>query len=93
MVIESYDRAKYPDLPFPVVAIYPKEGTFWSDHPVGIVNREWVTAEHREAAQMYIDYLLEPTQQQAAMQFGFRPADLTVAVGAPIDTGARRRSE
>lgn len=85
MVIESYDRAKYPDLPFPVVAIYPKEGTFWSDHPVGIVNRDWVTAEHREAAQVYIDYLLEPAQQQAAVQFGFRPADLTVAVGAPID--------
>ena len=33
MVIESYDSAD--KLAFPVVAIYPKEGTFWSDHPVG----------------------------------------------------------
>src|SRR5271157_1116045 len=31
MVIESYDSAD--KLAFPVVAIYPKEGTFWSDHP------------------------------------------------------------
>jgi Ca-activated chloride channel family protein len=37
MVIESYSQN---NLPFPVVAIYPKEGTFWSDHPIGIVERE-----------------------------------------------------
>ncbi|MCG8512010.1 MAG: substrate-binding domain-containing protein, partial [Rhodospirillales bacterium] len=42
MIIESYDKQKHPDLPYPVVAIYPKEGTFWSDHPVGIVERDWV---------------------------------------------------
>ena len=34
--------------------VYPKEGTFWSDHPVGIVDREWVTPERREAAEIYI---------------------------------------
>ncbi len=42
MVIESYDP-KYR-LPFPLVAIYPKEGSFWSDHPIGVVEREWVSA-------------------------------------------------
>ena len=30
MVVESY--AKVSSMPFPVVAIYPREGTFWSDH-------------------------------------------------------------
>jgi len=39
MVIESYSEN---NLPFPVVAVYPREGTFWSDHPIGIVEREWV---------------------------------------------------
>ena len=63
MVIESYGP-QYR-LPFPVVAVYPKEGTFWSDHPVGIVDREWVTAEHREAAKLYIDYLLARPQQES----------------------------
>src|SRR5258708_3632627 len=61
MVIESY-APKY-SLPFPVVAIYPKEGTFWSDHPVGVVDRPWVTPEKREAAKIYIDYLLARPHQ------------------------------
>lgn len=83
-VIESYDP-KYR-LPFPVVAVYPKEGSFWSDHPVGIVEREWVGAEHREAAQAYVRYLLEPAQQARAIPHGFRPASVDVPLATPIDT-------
>ena len=82
-VIESYDP-RYR-LPFPVVAIYPKEGTFWSDHPVGIVDREWVSPEHREAAQAYVRFLLEPAQQSRAIPHGFRPASVDVPLGPPID--------
>ena len=82
-VIESYDP-KYR-LPFPIVAIYPKEGTFWSDHPIGVVAREWVSAEHREAAQAYTRFLLEPAQQARAIPHGFRPASVDVPLGAPID--------
>ena len=85
MVIESYDKQKYPSMPFPVVAVYPKEGTFWSDHPVGIVQREWVGKEHQEAAEKYIEYLLAKPQQERAMVHGFRPADPSVAIAAPID--------
>jgi len=83
MVIESYGP-QYR-LPFPVVAIYPKEGTFWSDHPVGIVEREWVTPEHKEAAKIYIDYLLARPQQEEALRFGFRPAAVEVPLAAPVD--------
>ena len=83
MVIES-TSPKY-QLPFPVVAIYPREGTFWSDHPVGIVEREWVTPEHRQAAQAYIRYLLERPQQEEALRLGFRPADVNIPLGAPFD--------
>jgi Ca-activated chloride channel family protein len=83
MVIGS--TAPQYHLPFPVVAVYPKEGTFWSDHPVGIVEREWVSPEHREAAQAYIDYLLARPQQELAMQYGFRPAAVEVPLAAPID--------
>ena len=82
MIIEGSQR---DDLPFPVVAIYPKEGTFWSDHPVGIVERDYVTPAHQEAAKKYIDFLLSNAQQQAAMATGFRPADPAVALAAPID--------
>jgi Ca-activated chloride channel homolog len=83
LVIEANSAARPPS--FPVVAIYPKEGTFWSDHPTGIVERQWVTPERRQAAQAYLRFLLERPQQEAALRFGFRPAALEVAVGAPID--------
>jgi len=82
MVIESYSQN---NLPFPVVAIYPKEGTFWSDHPVGIVEREWVTPEHREAAKIYIQYLLQRPQQEKAIMYGFRPGAVDVPLASPID--------
>ena len=82
MVVESRSQT---DLPMPVVAIYPKEGTFWSDHPIGVVEREWVTAEHREAAKIYIQYLLARQQQEKALQYGFRPAAVDVPLAAPLD--------
>ncbi len=59
--------------PEPVVAIYPREGTFWSDHPVGIVQRPWVSPAHREAAEKYVAFLLKPLQQRLAQATGFRP--------------------
>jgi len=83
MVIESY--ATRHALPFPIVALYPKEGTFWSDHPVGIVERDWVTPAHREAAQAYIRHLLARPQQEKALPYGFRPSDVDIPLGAPFD--------
>jgi Ca-activated chloride channel family protein len=73
-----------PGLAFPLVAVYPKEGTFWSDHPCGVVEREWVTTDHRAAAERYLKFLLEKPQQEQALQFGFRPADPAIALAAPI---------
>src|SRR6516162_1811981 len=83
MVIESYGGGD--TLAFPVVAIYPKEGTFWSDHPVGILERDWVTPAHREAAKVYIQYLLQRPQQERAITYGFRPGAVDVPVTSPID--------
>jgi Ca-activated chloride channel family protein len=84
MVIESYDPRKY-EKQFNVVAIYPKEGTFMSDHPVAIVQREWVDDEHRQAAAKYIEFLLGEVQQKEAMVFGFRPGLDTIPLAAPLD--------
>jgi Ca-activated chloride channel family protein len=47
---------------------------------VGIVNKDWVTEAHKQAANKYIDYLLERPQQREAMKFGFRPGDETIAL-------------
>src|SRR5262245_11369621 len=84
MVVESYGAKFKNSLPFPVVAIYPKEGTFLSDHPVGIVHREWVTPAHREAAEKYMAFLLEKPQQEKALKYGFRPGLESVELTSPI---------
>lgn len=69
----------------PVVAIYPKEGTFWANHPYVILNAPWVTADQKEAAQKFEDFLLARPQQENAMALGFRPSDPSIAITAPID--------
>lgn len=56
-----------------MVFIYPKEGSPEHNHSAAVVRADWVTPEHSEAAQRWIDYLLEESQQQAFMQEGFRP--------------------
>jgi Ca-activated chloride channel family protein len=81
MVIEA-NAGKMPE---PLVAVYPREGTFWSDHPIGVIQRDWVTDEHKEAAKVYIDYLLAKPQQVKAMQHGFRPGDESIPLDAPLD--------
>ena len=81
VVIESYSKNPVQ----PLVAVYPKEGTFWSDHPVGIVQRPWVTPERQEGAKLYIDYLLSRPVQEKAVSYGFRPSLPEIALGAPFD--------
>ncbi|ABU58655.1 substrate-binding and vWA domain-containing protein [Roseiflexus castenholzii] len=84
LVIEAYNRDRYPSVSLPVVAIYPKEGTFWTDHPYAILNAPWVTDEQREAANIFLRYLLDRPQQELALRYGYRPSNTDVAVGAPI---------
>ena len=67
-----------------LVALYPKEGTFWHEHPMGIVNADWVTPEQQEAARVFIDYLLTPEVQRRVMEQGFRPAKPDVELGFPF---------
>jgi Ca-activated chloride channel family protein len=86
LVVESYDRQRYPNLPFPVVAIYPSEGSFWSDHPFAILQGPWMDEELTAAAELYRDYLLAAPQQEKALQYGFRPADPGIPITEPIST-------
>jgi Ca-activated chloride channel family protein len=70
--------------PEQLVALYPKEGTFWHEHPMGIVNAEWTTPEQRQAAEVFVDYVLTAPVQTAIMAQGFRPANPDVALGFPF---------
>jgi Ca-activated chloride channel family protein len=81
LVIESY--AKNPALP--VVAIYPLEGTFWSDHPYAILDADWIGADERAGAEAFLAWLKAKAAQERALQLGFRPADPSISIGSPID--------
>ncbi|GIK29517.1 MAG: VWA domain-containing protein [Chloroflexota bacterium] len=67
-----------------LVALYPKEGTFWHEHPMGIVNADWVTAEQREAARVFVDFMLTEPVQELVMENGFRPANPAVELAFPF---------
>jgi len=69
----------------PVVAIYPKEGTFWSNHPYVVLNAPWVTAQQKDAASVFEAFLLDKPQQLKALELGFRPADPSIPLAAPLD--------
>jgi Ca-activated chloride channel homolog len=62
-----------PPISRPMVMIYPKEGTMVRNNIAGIVQAPWVTPERKEAADVWIDYLLQDEQQRAFMKAGFRP--------------------
>jgi Ca-activated chloride channel homolog len=66
-------------MPTSLVAIYPKEGTFWHDNPYIILKAPWVTADQSKAAAVFRDYLLQSDNQQLALALGFRPANSSVS--------------
>lgn len=67
-----------------LVALYPKEGTFWHEHPMAIVNADWVSMEQAEAARVFIDFMLTEPVQQTVMENGFRPANPNVPLAFPF---------
>lgn len=70
--------------PEKLVALYPKEGTFWHEHPFAIPNADWVTAEQREAAKTFTEYIRSKAVQEKVLEAGFRPVNPEVTVGYPI---------
>jgi Ca-activated chloride channel family protein len=68
----------------PLVAIYPKEGTLFSDNPLLQIDADWVTDEERDAAQLFTDFVQPPDVQRRVLEFGFRPGNPDVALDDPI---------
>lgn len=72
-----------------LAAIYPAEGTFWHEHPFGIVQYDvaqggWTTAEQRDAARVFTDFVLSAESQRHIMTAGFRPANPDVPIEYPF---------
>jgi Ca-activated chloride channel family protein len=85
VVAQESKRLSGDSSQIPVVAIYPKEGTFWSNHPYIILNASWVTADQKEAAGDFETFLLDKPQQLKALELGFRPVDPSISLSTPLD--------
>jgi len=68
----------------PLVAIYPKEGTLFSDSPYFVLDAPWVTQQQKDAARVFERFVQQPQNQQQVLAFHFRPGNPAVAVGDPI---------
>jgi Ca-activated chloride channel homolog len=68
----------------PLVAIYPSEGTLFSDNPFIILNTEWVTPEQKVAAAAFEEYVQRPENQAKVLEFGFRPNNPSVPLADPV---------
>lgn len=65
---------KHPPPKVKLVAVYPSEGTLYSDNPYVILNAPWVTAEQQQAAVSFRSFLLTPESQNLFTDAGFRDA-------------------
>ncbi len=69
-----------------MVAIYPKEGTFYSDSPAIILRAPWVSPDQSSAARSFQRYLASHIDPELAARYGFRPSDPNARPVAPITT-------
>ena len=68
----------------PLVAVYPEEGTLYSDNPFIVLDTEWVDADEKAAAAAFGEYVQTPENQAKVMEYGFRPNNPSVALADPI---------
>ena len=79
------DPGEKPRKPrIPLVAVYPKEGTLFSDNPMFVLDAPWVNAREKAGADRFSSFVQEPENQRKVLEFGFRPGNPRVAVGDPI---------
>jgi Ca-activated chloride channel homolog len=68
-----------------LVALYPREGTFYSDDPYIVLNAPWVSPAENAAAGVFGAFLRDQITPAKAAAYGFRPGDPTKQPMAPID--------
>ena len=81
-ILDPGEVARPPKIP--LVAIYPSEGTLYSDNPFFVLDAPWVSTPQRAGAAKFQEYVQTPENQAKVLKFGFRPGNPTVAVSDPI---------
>jgi Ca-activated chloride channel family protein len=67
-----------------LIAIYPDEGTFYSDNPFLVLDAPWVRPEQRDGAKAFQEFLAKEISPEVAAKAGFRPADLHTKPVKPV---------
>jgi S1-C subfamily serine protease len=78
------DRSARRKAPPDWVAIYPAKGTIVDGVAGAVVQRDWVTAEQREAAAVALKRFKTPDVQKRILAMGYRPALPEIALAAPF---------
>lgn len=55
-----------------LVAVYPSEGSMWSDNPAVLLNTSWVDENEKTAGEAFLKFLQTDTAQNALAEYGFR---------------------
>jgi Ca-activated chloride channel family protein len=79
-LVIHWNQTQYGDR---LVALYPAEGTLWTDHPLALLElgASGETPLSDNSARTYralVDYLTSPEAQQHLLAAGYRPADMTL---------------
>lgn len=78
-------NAEFADtMRFPLVFVFPSEGTYWSEQPYCILDAEWVSEPQRQAAEVFRDYILDLARQNMAIDYYLRPVDESIVLRDPL---------
>jgi Ca-activated chloride channel family protein len=69
-----------------LVAVYPTEGSLESNNPLVVLGPDaaWITAEQRQVATAFQQFVVTPEAQSLLGDFGFRPVDPAAAPGGLV---------
>jgi Ca-activated chloride channel homolog len=67
-----------------LVALYPPEGTFYSDNPFMVLDAPWVRPAQRQGARRFQEFLQDELTPELAARSGFRPPSLDEQPVAPV---------
>jgi Ca-activated chloride channel family protein len=82
-ILEPGEEPRPPRIP--LVAVYPSEGTLYSDNPLYVLDAEWVDDAQRAGAEQFAEFVSRPENQEKVLEGGFRPGNPDVALGSPVD--------
>lgn len=82
-VLEPGEEVIEPRIP--LVAVYPEEGTLFSDNPFFVLEAaDWVSPEQAAGAALFTDFVQRPQNQERVLEFGFRPGNIEVPIAEPV---------